>query len=62
MRIITKRVLLAVGIILCTIALFSEVSFLCLAMFFVGFSATIWTLNSKLEESNKIINEKGNTK
>ncbi len=62
MRKITKRVLLALGIILCTIALFNEVSILCIVMFFIGFSATIWTLNSKSEESNKINNEKENTK
>ncbi|MGN1134973.1 MAG: hypothetical protein ACI4SF_02020 [Oscillospiraceae bacterium] len=56
-----KRIILALGILLCTIALFNEVSIICIILFFIGFSATIWTLNSQIEENNNN-SEKENTK
>ncbi len=55
MKKITKRILLAIGIILCTTALFGEVSVIGIILFFIGFSGAIWTLNAKSEE---MINEK----
>lgn len=55
MKKITKRILLAIGIILCTTALFGEVSIIGIILFFIGFSGAIWTLNAKLEEKDKKI-------